>query len=133
MLNENHAIVKDQVGFCGIKCGECSLGNGGIAEAAMDLRNYIKMYDLASWAHELPGGRDVDLERFGQNLTWVEKWMSCPGCLNGGGSPECPIRICAKGKGLPSCSQCSDLGGCRNFEWLGEKGKMLKIELAERR
>lgn len=116
---------------CGIRCGECDLGNGSVAETAINLMKYIQRYDLPSWAHELPGGKDIDFEQLDQNLNWVGRSLRCPGCLRGGGSPECPIRLCSKDKGLSSCAQCTDLKACTKFNWLGEKGETLKSKLAE--
>ena len=133
MLPEDYAIVKDQVAPCGIRCGECDLGNGSVAETAINLMKYIQRYDLPSWAHELPGGKDIDFRQLDQNLIWVGKSLRCPGCLEGGGSPDCPIRICSKEKSLFSCAQCIDLKACTNFNWLGEKGETLKNKLAESR
>jgi hypothetical protein len=131
MLTEDYAIVKDQVAPCGLRCGECDLGNGSVAETAINLMKYIQRYDLPSWAHELPGGNDIDFKRLNQDIIWVERSMRCPGCLKGGGNPDCPIRLCSKEKELSSCGQCADLKACAKFEWLGEKGVRLKKELAE--
>lgn len=132
MLSKAHSIVKDQVAPCGIRCGDCALGNGSVAETAMNLKKYLQMYDLPSWAHELPDGANIDFEKFNDSLTWVEKFLGCPGCLRGGGNPDCPIRLCSKDKGLSSCGKCDDLKSCTKFDWLGKKGESLKIELAER-
>jgi hypothetical protein len=130
MLPENYAVVKDQVAWCGIRCGECALGNGSVGEAALNLSKYLKQYDVPSWASETPDGKDVDFNQFDRNLLWVQRSLKCPGCLNGGGSPACPIRLCAKEKRLSSCGQCADLESCAKFDWLGKKGEMLKAQLA---
>jgi len=131
MLPGEYAAVKDQVGPCGIQCGLCPLGNGTVGETAGNLSGFLRMYDVASWAGEMPGGADIDFKRFDENLKWVRQWLTCPGCLRGGGSPQCPIRLCSKEKGHPSCGSCSDLESCGKFDWLGEKGKMLKSGLAK--
>ena len=130
MIPEDLAIVKDMVGPCGIRCENCTMGNGTFREAAIDLSKYLKMYDVASWASALPGGAEIDFKQLQKSLLWVERSLKCPGCINGGGTPECPVRICSKGKGHSSCSQCADLAPCKNFDWLGEHGKALKKELS---
>jgi hypothetical protein len=132
MIPEDYAIVKDMVTPCGIKCGECLMGNGSLRETAIDLSKYLKMYDVASWASAIPGGSDIDFKQLDQNLQWVQRSLKCPGCINGGGSPECPVRICSKEKGHTSCSQCVELMSCHKFDWLGKKGEVLKNELAGR-
>jgi hypothetical protein len=131
MLNEEYVIVKDQVAPCGLRCGECNLGNGSVAETAINLKKYIQTYDLPSWAHELPGGVDIDFKQLDQNLIWLACYLKCPGCIRGGGNPDCPIRLCSKEKSLSSCAQCADLKACPKFNWLGEKGGMLKSQLAK--
>jgi hypothetical protein len=131
MQIEDYSIVKDQVAPCGLRCGECNLGNGTVAETAINLRKYIQTYDLPSWADQLPGGVDIDFKQFDNNLIWVGTYLKCPGCLRGGGSPECPIRLCSKEKGFSSCAQCDELKACIKFNWLGEKGEMLKSKLAK--
>jgi hypothetical protein len=131
MLTEDYANVKDQVAPCGIRCGECDLGNGSVAETASKLMKYIQRYEIPSWANALPGGNDVDFKRLDQDLVWVGGSMRCPGCLQGGGDPDCPIRSCSREKGFTSCAQCSDLKTCTKFDFLGEKGEMLKSGLSE--
>jgi hypothetical protein len=131
MLTEAHAAVKDQVAPCGLRCGDCDLGNGSVAKTAIDLRNFIQRYDLPSWAHEMPGGNDIDFKTLDRTLIWLRGSFGCPGCLNGGGNSDCPIRRCSKEKGLTTCAGCADLKACTKFEWLGEKGERLKNELAE--
>lgn len=131
MLPEDYAIVKDQVAPCGIRCGDCDLGKGCVAEAAINLTDYLKRYDVPSWAHMLPGGDGVDFKQLDQDLIWVSNMMRCSGCLRGGGNPECPIRLCSKEKGFSSCGQCSDLEGCGKFDFLGDHAVTLKRELAK--
>lgn len=131
MLPEDYEIVKDQVAPCGLRCGECDLGNGSVAETALNLMEYIHTYDLTSWVHQLPGGDDIDLDRLDQNLMWVGRSLKCSGCLRGGGNPDCPIRLCSKEKGLSSCAQCADLEACTKFDWLGEHKEILKKRLAK--
>jgi hypothetical protein len=131
MQPEAYANVKDQVAPCGIKCGECDMGNGTVTETALNMRNFIARYDVDKWAGLVPGGKDVNFDQLNKNLIWLEESMGCPGCLRGGGNPECPIRLCSKEKGYSSCAQCSDLKTCSKFNWLGEKGDWLRNKLNE--
>ncbi len=133
MLSEDHANVKDQVAPCGLRCGECDLGNGNVAETALNLVTYIRSYDVAKWANQMPGGDDIDFHRLDHFLIWIGGAVRCPGCLKGGGNPECPIRLCSKERGMVSCSQCGDLTQCNKFRWLGKTGEHLKHKLAEER
>jgi hypothetical protein len=132
MLQESYELVKGQVAPCGLRCEECDLGNGDVAEAAMKLVTYIRSYDVAKWADQIPGGDDIDFHRLDQNLIWIGGAVRCPGCLKGGGNPECPIRACAKERRLASCASCHELKTCTKFRWLGKTGERLKQKLAER-
>ncbi len=129
MLPENFAIVKGQIAPCGLHCERCNLGNGNVAGSAIILADFLKQYDVASWANQIPGGSEIDFNRLDQSLVWVSRSINCPGCAKGGGNPDCPIRICSKGNGLSTCSQCSGLADCEKFDWLGEGGQRLKKEL----
>ena len=60
-------------------------------------------------------------------------YARCAGCRNGGGPPDCAIRICARERGYERCSSCADLEGCTRFDWLGEHGQEAKEKLKERR
>jgi hypothetical protein len=131
MLPQQYAIVKDQVTPCGLQCGECDMGNGNVTETIQKLEDYIHRYDVDKWAGLVPGGKDIDFNHLDKDLIWLRENMRCPGCLNGGGNPDCPIRLCSKEKGFSSCAQCADLQACSKFNWLGEKGEMLRNKLVE--
>ena len=66
-------------------------------------------------------------------LDWMTTYARCAGCRNGGGPPDCAIRICARERGYELCSSCSDLESCTKFEWLGEYGQQFKEKLKESR
>lgn len=131
MDSEEHAGVMDQVAPCGLRCGECDMGNGTVSGTAQNMVDFIQRYEVDQWAGQFPGGNEIDFDRLNKNLLVLVNIMKCPGCLNGGGNPECPIRLCSKDKGFTSCAQCSDLKGCTKFAFLGEKGEWLKNKLAE--
>lgn len=119
MLKEAFEIVKDQMGPCGIVCATCRLGNGTFAETAQKLQEYLKMYEVPSWAATTPGGADVDFDHLDKALNWVQTYTRCQGCEQGGGPPDCGIRTCSREKGYEPCSECPDLEGCDKFDWLG--------------
>ena len=123
--------VKDQIGPCGITCGTCDLGNGTVAETALKLNNYLKMYGVSSWGEQVPGWSDIDFESLNNSLDWIQTYTRCFGCEQGGGPPDCAIKSCAKDKGYELCSQCSELDDCTKFDWLGDYGQKLKKTLTD--
>ena len=131
MLKEAFDIVKEQMGPCGITCATCDLGNGTVAEAALNLQNYLNTYGVASWGDQVPGWSDIDFDHFDKYLGWVQKYTRCLGCEQGGGPPDCLIRSCSRQKGYELCSQCSELEECKKFEWLGDYSQILKRTLTE--
>jgi len=43
--------VRDQVGFCGIWCGSCAVGNGSVGERGAELRELLVAYDAPVCRH----------------------------------------------------------------------------------
>ena len=89
---------------CGIYCGACELGNGTVKDLAHKLQELIARYDIAEWA-EYAGLENYEV--FAKGLGWFTQ-CDCPGCRAGGGWPDCPMRRCAKEKGIEFCYECSD-------------------------
>jgi len=130
-MNEAWIGIENQVGPCGIICGACPLGNGAVAKSADQTRKYIADCQIPMWAPFVPGGEAIDWKAMDQGLEWVQKYATCAGCRNGGGPPDCTIRICARERGMELCSSCGDLDGCNRFEWLKEHGNDVKENLKE--
>lgn len=113
--------VKDQIGFCGIWCGGCKNGNGVIMELTKKYEKIIEKGNLEKWAP-----KDFDFKEFMKGLSSMQKMLLCPGCLKGGGIPNCEIRVCALEKNVTNCNQCHQLMTCKHLEEL-EKNYDLKI------
>jgi hypothetical protein len=131
MQEEAFNTVKDQAGPCGITCGTCVLGNGTIAETAGKTKGYIAGYGIKEWAHMVPGGAEIDWAETEKTLEWMTKYANCQGCEKGGGPPDCTIRSCANEKDTQLCSRCSELDGCKKFDWLGDYATVLKQTLRD--
>jgi hypothetical protein len=132
-MNEVSTRIEDQVGPCGILCGACPLGNGAVAENASRTRKHISDCQIPMWAPFVPGGEAIDWAAVDQGLEWMQKNACCAGCNNGGGPPDCTIRICARERGTELCSSCEDLDGCNRFEWLKEHSREVKENLKKNR
>lgn len=128
-MNEAWVGIENQVGPCGIICGACPLGNGEVAKSADQTRRYIADCQIPVWAPLIAGGEKIDWDSVDRGLKWMQKYARCEGCRNGGGPPDCTIRICARERGLELCSSCEDLDGCDRFEWLGEHSREVKENL----
>ncbi len=119
-----------QVGPCGIVCISCPLGSGIVAETAGRTRGFIEDCKISEWAPFVSEeGGLIDWEKVVDGLEWMKKYAVCAGCENGGGPPDCTIRICARDKGIELCSSCDDLSSCEKFDWLGECGGKLREAL----
>lgn len=118
--------VENQVGPCGITCGTCLLGNGSVASSVKTTLDYIKMFGIKEWAPLVPEGGNLNWEETERTLNWMIKYAYCAGCEEGGGPPDCAIRLCAYEKGYDLCNTCSELDECSRFSWLGESGDKLK-------
>ena len=105
--------VRDQIGYCGIWCGSCAVGNGALRELTRRYGEIVESYGLEGWAPE-----DFDYGEFSRMLSSIHALPPCRGCLEGDGSPGCPMRACAVGRGLSGCNGCDPSGGCENAERL---------------
>ena len=113
MKAEAFENVKNQIGFCGIWCGSCAVGNGVLRELTRRYAQIIQMYGLEDWA-----AKDFDFRDFARGLASIQAMPLCLGCLNGDGRPNCEIRACALNENVSDCSECGQLTECKNSETL---------------
>lgn len=110
------------VGYCGLYCGACGIRQGRITQAVNDLRGVIGAYgfdkissDLAKW--EPAFEHYQEFEKVMDGLLKI--FGGCPGCIGGGGDPNCSVRECCKQKAFTTCADCSNMTICerlRRFE-----------------
>ena len=105
--------VKNQIGYCGIWCGSCIVGNGALAELTTRYEKILAAYGLKEWAPS-----DFDHASFSRALDMIRRFGTCPGCLKGGGRDSCEIRTCALERGLSTCEGCSAGSACGPNELL---------------
>lgn len=132
-MTEPSNPTQNQFGPCGILCGSCPLGSGAVAESAGLTRKHITDCQIPMWSPFVPGGEAIDWATVDRALDWMTTYARCAGCRNGGGPPDCAIRICARERGYELCSYCPDLEGCTRFDWLGKHGQEAKEKLKEGR
>ena len=108
------------VGFCGIDCSKCELGNKTISKNADTLKNKVENYGISQWYQLVPitDNEKFSFEELNKGLAWLAKYAACPGCSNGGGSPACAVKICAKEKNYENCSMCNDIDTCKKMDFL---------------
>ncbi|MBM4236976.1 MAG: DUF3795 domain-containing protein [Euryarchaeota archaeon] len=112
-LRKDFENVKRQVGYCGIWCGSCVVGNGALRETTIRYERMVKDHGIGEW-----GPREVDYDVFFRGLTSIGSIPTCSGCRKGGGRTDCEIRACAVEKGIDECSQCGETSTCRNLKLL---------------
>ena len=105
--------VKNQIGYCGLWCGSCIVGNGTLKDLTKRYEGLIKGYGVDEW-----GAKDFDSKEFMKGLASIQKLPICSGCLKGGGNDECKIRPCASKKKMSDCSECNESTICKNLEAL---------------
>jgi hypothetical protein len=105
--------VKNQIGYCGLWCGSCIVGNGTLKELTKRYEQLIKGYGVNKW-----GIKDCDSNEFMKGLTSIQNIPICRGCLKGGGNEQCKIRPCASEKQISDCSECNTPATCKNRESL---------------
>jgi len=105
--------VKNQIGYCGLWCGSCVVGNGTLKELTERYEHIISGYGVDKW-----GAKDFDGKEFMKGLASIQALPICQGCLKGGGNDECKIRPCASNRKVSDCIECSELKTCKNLEAL---------------
>jgi len=105
--------VKNQIGYCGLWCGSCVVGNGTLKELTKRYEEIIKGYGVNEW-----GAKDFDSKEFIKGLTSIQALPICQGCLKGGGNDNCKIRPCTLNRKISDCIECNDLNTCKNLEAL---------------
>jgi hypothetical protein len=105
--------VKGQIGYCGIWCGSCVVGNGVLKKLTKDYEKIVRDHGLKEW-----GPRDFNFDEFMKGLTSIQNMELCRGCLKGGGRDNCEMRKCVQDRKLADCSECGVIESCRNKELL---------------
>lgn len=109
MKTASFSNVKDQIGYCGIWCGSCLVGNGALKELTKWYEKTTEKYGLREWAFE-----NRNFEEFKKSLQSICSVSSCSGCLKGGGKSNCEIRNCALDRNTIFCTDCREYEKCAN-------------------
>ncbi len=105
--------VKNQIGFCGLWCGSCIVGNGALKELTRRYEHIIIGYGVDKW-----GAKDFDEKEFLKGLASIQSIPICQGCLKGDGNDECKIRPCALNKKIADCTECNEQLSCKKLDSL---------------
>jgi hypothetical protein len=105
----------DFVGYCGLYCNACGIRQERIKTAVSNLRDILAHYsfdkmmpELAKWEPSLK-----HYNEFSEVMNGLVKMFGdCPGCLQGGGDPNCKVRSCANEKSYRTCAECREVETC---------------------
>jgi len=106
------------IGYCGLYCNACGIRQGKIKTAVGNLRDIIAVYgfdklmpELSKWEPSFKHYNEFEQVMDGL----VKMFGGCPGCLQGGGDPNCKVRSCAKEKGYRTCAECGEAETCEKL------------------
>jgi len=105
--------------YCGFYCENCAV-KAKVAPAAKILYAEMKNAGFEKIIHMFPGA-----DGFWSFLKGMANDGVCVSCREGGGNPECAIRICAKEKGVEMCALCGSYP-CEKFDGYSEGYLVLK-------
>jgi len=106
------------VTYCGLHCDLCG-ARARIPQRADALHQAMDDEGWPYWGMSEPGFRE-----FWSFLEKLRVDSGCPGCRAEGGWPGCPMRACARERGLELCNQCPDFP-CSHVEGLAARYPML--------
>jgi len=115
---------RDLVGYCGLYCGACGIHQGRIKQAVENLRQIIQAYgfdkfmpELTKWEPAFQHYKEFESVMDG----WVKMFGECPGCIKGGGDPNCAVRECCKQKSFVTCAECTETDTCEKVKQHGPR------------
>jgi hypothetical protein len=117
--------------FCGL-CDDCQLGNPAFLDTVSRLQEYLGRFRSNWWLHCFPGEEGFSFPELRKGLAWFRTHSECPGCKDGRGHEDCPIRRCALDRGVDQCYLCPDLAACEKFDFLLSEFPDLKDGLRRR-
>jgi len=109
---------REQTACCGLYCGDCIPSNRPLFAAAERLKRELEKCHFDKYAEYKSKGNRA-FEHFGTFCAVLDAILTlqCPKtCFQGGGRSDCPIRICAQGKGLDGCWRCTSFETCTLLE-----------------
>ena len=112
--------MNKNIGFCGIDCSKCELGNKTISKNAETLKKRVENYGISQWYQLVPvaDNEKFSFDELNKGLAWLVKYAACLGCQNNGGPPMCPVRMCAREKKFENCSMCDSIDTCKKMDFL---------------
>lgn len=108
------------IGYCGVCCSHCGM-QVRVPKMAKELRRFVEAYGYGEWIEHIT--RDFDFENFTEGLQWFAN-SNCPGCLQGGGMPNCEVKNCCIEKGLKNCYFCKEFLNCEKLSYQKETYKI---------
>ena len=95
--------------YCGLYCENCAV-MAKIAPAAKVLYDEMRKAGFEEIIHFIPGG-----DGFWPFLKGMAEDGICISCRDGGGNPNCAVRICAEEKAVEVCALCETYP-CEKFD-----------------
>lgn len=96
--------------YCGLYCKNC-VAKTTIQPCSKAYYDEMKKSRFEEIVHVIPDGGS-----FWTVLKNLAENGVCNSCREGGGNPDCAIRICAKEKGVEMCASC-DHYPCTHFDY----------------
>ena len=93
---------KTYICYCGLYCENCAVMTK-VTPAAKVLYEEMRNAGFADVIQYIPGG-----DGFWPFLKSMAEDGICISCKDGGGNPDCAIRICAKEKEVEVCALCEE-------------------------
>jgi hypothetical protein len=101
---------KELVAFCGLYCGDCVQFKRNVSKFAKDLENELSKENFEKIVKNIPDIKNYN--DFREVLEIISKLECKECCREGGGNPDCEVRLCCQKKGFYTCAECESFLYC---------------------
>lgn len=104
---------KDLLAYCGLYCGDCGGFSGGIADAAISLKQELSKYKFERTAKCLFSEKLKDYDKLAEMLQFLTT-IKCEKVCREREDKEssCKVRKCCREKGFYACYECDIYKEC---------------------
>lgn len=106
--------------WCGLNCMDCIPSNAAFFAQLQKLADALVKLQFEKYAElkSLSNGIFSEYPTFVRVLSAIKSLQCSAPCKEGGGKPDCEVKICAQSRGMKGCWECDDRPSCIRLDHL---------------